>query len=74
MYHPSPVPPPPAPLPDVEFRPDDGPLGELQTRLRNITYTLMELSICAQDVQAPKAEDSPHGRVASKVFVIMAVG
>ncbi|KAF9518407.1 hypothetical protein BS47DRAFT_296690 [Hydnum rufescens UP504] len=58
----------PGPISDTaEFRADDGPLGALQTSLRKITYTLLELSVCAQDVHPPKPEDGPHGRVALKV-------
>jgi len=55
------------PVGDAEFRADDGPLGALQTNLRRISYTLLELSVCAQDVHPPKPEDGPHGRVALKV-------
>ena len=46
---------------------EDGPLGALQTNLRSLTYTLLELSVCAQDVQPPRPEDGPHGRVAMKM-------
>lgn len=59
---------------DAEFRADDGPLGALQTSLRKITYTLLELSVCAQDVHPPKPEDGPHGRVALKVLVQYSAG
>jgi hypothetical protein len=55
----------------TEFHADDGPLGALQTSLRKITYTLLELSVCAQDVHPPKPEDGPHGRVALKVSVYL---
>jgi hypothetical protein len=59
---------------DAEFRADEGPLGALQTNLRRITYTLLELSVCAQDVHPPKPEDGPHGRVALKVLVWLPLG
>ncbi len=46
---------------------DDGPLSMLQLNLRGLTYSLLELSVCAQDVQPPQPDDGPHGRVATKM-------
>ena len=46
---------------------EDGPLGTLQTNLRGLTYSLLERSVCAQDVQPPQPDDGPHGRIATKM-------
>ncbi|KDQ14104.1 hypothetical protein BOTBODRAFT_32892 [Botryobasidium botryosum FD-172 SS1] len=47
-------------------------LGQLESGLRDLTYSLTQLGVCATDVQPPRPEDGPLGRVADKVNDVIA--
>ena len=51
------------------FRADEGPLGVLQTDLRDLSYKLLELSILATETTD---DTQPEPRVAAKMLVSLA--
>ncbi|KAF8306235.1 hypothetical protein DL93DRAFT_2172174 [Clavulina sp. PMI_390] len=53
----------------ADFRADDGPLGLLQTDLRELIYKFIELSVMVEDKSADAASDAP--RLAAKVNEII---